>query len=155
MSNKGRAAETSESRRKRAPFGVPKKKLNLDDATMQRLKDDGLVPRWVNDVGSRIHEALAGDYNFVNNPNVKVGDTEESVDARIRKQVGTQKTGEPLYAYLMAIKKEFYDEDQEAKEEINKKVDHAIRGGNPTGLKHHGINPELGGSTVKNIDYQP
>lgn len=146
-------------RRKRTPFGVPRLKMNVDDATMNRLKAENKVPRWINDVDNRIAEAQAGDYEFVASDiaPVKTGDKEEVAeqDRRIRKIVGKHKDGSPMYSYFMAIPKDYYDEDQRAKEDINRKVDEAIKGGNPAGLDHHNIAPDKGASYVKSVDYQP
>lgn len=142
-------------RRKRNPLGVPRLKLNLDDDTMQRLKSEGKVPRWVNDTDTRIMDAQAGDYEFLT-IDAKVGDKQEEVERqKISKVVGRNKDGSPMKAYLMAIPEEYYREDQQAKEEINKRVDDAIRGGNPSGLQHHGVDPNKGGAYVKNVDYKP
>jgi hypothetical protein len=54
----------------------------------------------------------------------------------------------------MAIPEKFYTEDQAAKEAVNLKVDQAIRGGNPRGLKPHGVPTELGGTYNKNIQLE-
>lgn len=151
---RNREEVTKEERTQRTPFGVPRRKMNIDASTMNRL--NGRVPRWINDVENRISDAQSGGYEFVEG-DVRVGDaaTLADPDRRIKKQVGTNKNGSPRFAFLMAIKKEFYEEDQAKKEEHNMMVDNAIKGGNPTGLNHHGVNPAAGGAYVKNIDYQP
>lgn len=146
-------------RRKRTPFGVPRLKMNLDDATMSRLQAEEKVPRWINDTDNRIAEAQSGDYEFVASDiaPIKTGDKEEVAeqDRRVRKIVGKHKDGSPLYSYLMAIPKEYYNEDQAEKEAMNRKVDEAIKGGSPSGLDHHNIAPGKGASYVKKVDYQP
>ena len=152
-------AKDRQDRRKRTPFGVRKKSMNLDRDTEKRLEAEGLVPRWVNDDdnGERLRQAQEGDYDFIYAENVEVGDKKEKQEDRrkIRKLVGSNKDGSPKYAYLMAIRKEYYEEDQRAKEEINMKVDEAIRGGNPRGLEPLGVSPEKGRAFVKNIEYVP
>jgi hypothetical protein len=137
------------NRRKRVGFGVAKLKMNLDDDTMKRLNAEGKVPRWFNDKEDRIQRALESDYEFVTYDGVRVGDKEEGEDdRRIKKHVGRG-----VYAYLMAIPKEYYDEDQAAKEETNMMVDEAIRGGTPPGVETPNV---AGGGTYKgNIQYKP
>jgi hypothetical protein len=155
-----RKEQTAKERRRRIPMGVMRKKLSLDDRTSEMLKSKGLVPRIVNDEnhGGRIREAIEGGYDFVSSDGgIILGDTTKATDLnkRVRKLVGTHKDGSPKYGYLMAINKEFYEEDQATKEEQNMMVDDAIRGGNPRGSKPHNVSPEHGGTTVKNIKYEP
>lgn len=146
-------------RKERKPFGVPRRKMNLDDDTMARLKKANRVPRWINDTGMRIQNALDGGYEFVLDTDapIKTGDAQEVAeqDRKVKKQVGTQKNGDPLFAYLMAIQAKFYDEDQQTKEEVNAMVDQAIKAGHPRGLDNHNVNPAHGSSYVKGIDYKP
>ena len=147
------------NRRQRTPFGVARLKMNLDPATMQRLKAEDKIPRWINDTGNRITAAREGDYEFVHDTKapVRTGDNKEvqEQDRRIRMRVGKHEDGSPMYAYLMAIPAEFYQEDQDAKEERNKMVDTAIKGGQPNGLNHHGVDEQQGSTYVKNIKYEP
>jgi len=149
-----REEQTRIDRKERVPFGIQRRKLNISTEMEKKLV--GKVTRWINDTDSRISDAQAGGYEFVQE-DIKVGDAKTTMetDRRKRQRVGTNKDGSPQYSYLMAIKREFYEEDQAKKEETNKKVDLAIRGGAPTGLNHHGVSPNAGGTYVKNIDYQP
>lgn len=153
-------ARGRQDRRARVPFGVQRRRMTLDSATEARLKAKGKIPRWVNDDdhGSRLQQAQDGSYEFMTAAGTEaVGDAQEQQerDRRIRKLVGTHKDGSPKYAYLMAIDKELSDEDQREKEKTNRMVDEAIRGGNPSGLGHHGVSPDKGGTHVKNVDYNP
>lgn len=151
-----REAQNSAERRQRIPFGAPKRKLSLDQATAERLQ--GKVPRWITDKDGRISAAQAGGYEFVTaEGGEKVGDSgvTESGGSHIRKLVGKHEDGSPQYAYLMAIDKEFYDEDQRAKEAVNAKVDESVRRG--TG-EMAAANAELhgrGGTYLKDVQYQP
>jgi hypothetical protein len=153
MSRKGRT--------ERIPFGVPRLKLDIDQATKINLKGKGRVPRWINDSDTRISDAMAGGYEFVNDDRLPVsteqqeGTEAQSQERRIRKAVGKNEDGSTKYAYLMAIPEEFYQEDQAKKEERNKMVDIAIKGGAPPGLDNHGVSPDKGRSYVKNVDYKP
>lgn len=156
---RGSKPETNrdEARTERIPLGVAKLTMSIDQTTADKLKSEGLVPRWINDVGGRIQDAVAGGYNFVESEGVKLGDAkqEQETDRRISKRVGTAQGGAPIMAYLMAIKEEWYREDQERKEEINMQVDKAIMGGKPPGLPDHGMSAEHGETSVKNVSYQP
>ncbi len=144
-------------RRKRQPFGVLRRKMTIDSATHARLKESNLVPRWINDEGNRLFEAQQGDYDFVSNPGSEVttGEEETQTDNRIYKDVGKNSDGSPKRAYLMTIPKEYYKEDQDSKEEINQRVDDAIRGGQPKGLDSHGVNPDKGSTNVSRVIYKP
>lgn len=153
-------AKGRQDRKARVPFGVQRRKMTLDSSTESRMKAEGKVPRWINDEdhGNRLQAAQDGGYDFVQAAGTEaVGDAQEiqERDRRIRKLVGTHKDGSPKYAYLMAIDKGLYDEDQAEKEKRNQMVDQAIKGGNPSGLGHHGVSPDKGGSYVKNVDYNP
>jgi len=137
-------------RRKRTPFGGSTLKMDIDAVTKERLASEGKVPAWINDVGGRIQEAQRGDYDFVQAGQVGGEDQE---DSRISLRVGTSKHGEALNAYLMAIPKEYYDEDQDIKEERNKSVDRAIRGEDSS--DQLGIDEKLGSATIGKVDYKP
>lgn len=144
-------------RKERIPFGVPRKKLNIDRSTSKQLQ--GKVPRWINDDDDRITRAQDGGYDFVSADGTErigdVGEQAQEQDRKVRKLVGKHKDGSPKYAYLMAIPEDFYKEDQKKKEAVNKMVDDAIRGGQPHGTPGHNINPNQGGTYVKTIDYTP
>jgi len=152
-----RKVQTAKERRERNPFDVMRRKMVLDNKTMDLIKKEGLVPRWVNDTnhGSNIAIYMNNGYDFISQDGyIIVGDSLSTQDAKSRIKVlaGTDKDGSPMYAYLMAIKEEFYKEDQEKKEVRNMLVDDAIRGGN---LQDHGVDPKSGGIHVKNIQYSP
>lgn len=148
-----------QNRTTRVPFGVPRLTMNIDDDTAARLKAEGKVPRWINDTNDRIQRALSGGYEFVTDAAgaVTVGDAQETQEGnkRIKKRVGKQEDGSAVFAYLMAIPVEFYEEDQAAKEEENMKVDHTIRGGQPKGLGNLDVAKEHGGVELKKAEYQP
>ena len=54
------------------------------------------------------------------------------INGRVSRVVSRGKTA-PIRAFLMKIRKEWYQEDQLAKEEVNKQVDEALRQGTPGG----------------------
>lgn len=148
------------NRRERMPIGVRRLKLSIDSETERKLKSKQLVPRWVNDdEGMSIQDHLDSGYMFVySSGKEKVGTTiqTEGQDRRIKKQVNKPRGGRnATFAYLMAIKQEFYDQDQAEKESINKRVDEAILGGNPVGTQQPGFNPEHAETYTKKINYSP
>lgn len=144
-----------EERQERVPFGVPKLSMSIDGETAEKLKSEGMVPRWINDVGGRIIEAMRGGYRFVDPNGVCIGDARERPDSDrvIRKRVGTD-DGKPVFAYLMAIPEAFYREDQAKKEEVNMQVDLAIKGGLPPGVQDHGVDEDQG-RVEQRVNYQP
>lgn len=111
------------------------------NGTTGKLKIHGDIPGYhmhiINDVPGRIEEALSGGYEFVS-PN-EIGGVAENVTSRntdlgdkVRFLVGTAASGDPLYAYLMKVRQDWYDEDQEELQRANDRVDHAIRNGQNT-----------------------
>lgn len=120
----------------RIPLGANKYKFQLSERDTKEFERLGLVPRWVNDIGGRINQALAGGYQFaspdmapsIGESAVCRGGDGPSVDSTVR-QVAS-KEHPIMYAYLMWIQKEFYDEDQEAKQDaINERELDLVRGG--------------------------
>lgn len=80
-------------------------------------KDDGYVYRWVNDIEDNIDRFKRGWYEFVTH-SVRVGAEEINQNgdgSPIKKYVGQQ-----TYAYLMRIRKEYYEEDQR---NFNERID--------------------------------
>ena len=82
-------------------------------------KDPSYVYRWVNDVEGRIDMFKDGGYEVVTH-DVKVG--EKDVDSsKGTGSVVTKNVGAGTTAVLMRIKKEWYEEDQKAKQdEVNR-----------------------------------
>lgn len=107
----------------RDKFGVPQKK--------------GYVRRWVNEwdnKGNRINRFQDAGWRVVSDP-VHVGDpnvisNNQSLGTGARKVVGTDRYGKELFAVLMEIPQEFYDEDQAAKAEKVDAVDRQIHNPN-------------------------
>lgn len=150
-------ARRKEDRTRRKPTGVRRLKMSLDSATQERLEQEGKVARFFNDVDTRLLDAREGGYEYVmsNRTPIKVGEDEDQQgdNQPIRKFVGKNPDGSPQYAYLMAIKEDWYKEDQAEKEEVNKEVDRAIRGGSLE--SDHGVKPEHGSARVTGVQYQP
>lgn len=127
-------------RKARVPLGVPKQKLAVP-------KRAGFQRRWINDDGGRLHQALEGDWKFVEDPTLKVGDDDGNSDvgSRVSRIVGKKKTGQPLRAFLMEIEDEFYQEDQEQKLASVREMERQIKRGNVhnSGSEHRYI-PDQG-----------
>lgn len=151
------ARQRKVDRKDRVPFGTMKSKLAMDADTTKRYAGAGKVLRWVNDVdgGTRVKQAQAGGYEFCTADGSEVAGTDTIDEGNmIRKHVGSDAKGHPQYAYLMAIDKEFYEEDKAAKEAVNKKVDDAIKGGTLAGGGTEKI-PGKGETYIKQADYRP
>ena len=127
-----RNSERSEGKRERVSFSGPRLKLQLSAQDMKGFKERGVVSRWFNDDPGRIERALGGGYNFVKPEHAtslgqgalhQDGNDPES-NARV--SIVVSRRDPVVRAYLMEIKKEFYDEDQAAKESVNQKVDEAL-----------------------------
>jgi hypothetical protein len=134
------------------------RKMTIDAETAKRLEAEDKVPLWVNDSDGRINQALDGGYEFVTSTNpVTTGEKEDATfeGNRISMRVGRNKDGSDKQAYLMAIPREWRDEDMQALEAENMKVDQAIRGGNAPGTPAHGVQPKDGGITQTNVQYKP
>ena len=78
-------------------------------------KDPNYVYRVVNDVDDRIAQFIEGGYELVDDNSTDVGDKRVSKDTSI----GSKKifsVGQGTKGYLMRIPKEYYIEDQDAKQ---------------------------------------
>lgn len=100
-----RAKERGESRIERVPVSGKRDVMTVAD------KDDAYVYYWVNDVDNHIDKFQKGGYELVQD-DVKVGDTSidnpKGIDSTVSKGVGGGIT-----AYLMRIKREWYEEDRQ------------------------------------------
>lgn len=124
-----RGRGTADTRKERIPFGVQHSRLTVANP------DPNYVYRWVNDDGrGRIDRATAGGYEFVQaDSDQKVGtgsaDGNSDVGSRVSRIVGTQEGGAGMRAYLMRIKREWYEQDQKAKQALVDQIDSAIKRG--------------------------
>ena len=119
----------SEERIARVPFSGPRLRLQLSDQDRKAFDKRGMVPRWFNDQDGRVAQAEGAGYKFVDPryaQSLGSGAVHANTDLGPRVSTVVSK-GEPVItAYLMEIKKEFYDEDQAAKEAVNAQVDEAL-----------------------------
>ena len=111
---------------------------NVFNATQAKLTVNKQIPGYhlhiFNDEPGRIQTAIDGGWEFVT-PD-EVGGVKDSVTSgntdlgdKVRFLVGTSEKGDGLYAYLMKIKEEWWQEDQAEIQKRNDRVDDAIRGG--------------------------
>lgn len=99
-----RAKNRGENRPERVPVSGRR------DVMTVAGKDPAFVYRWVNDVGNRINQFKKGGYEMVQD-DVEVG--ENSVDSSSdTSSMVTKGVGNDVTAYLMRIKREWYDEDR-------------------------------------------
>lgn len=116
-------AATPAKRRRRADVGG----FHLRLACPTR---EGFQRRWFNDKPGRLVTAEELAYEHVRETGIK----SDSPDSRVRRLVGTQAGGAPLYAYLMETPDAEYQRGIDEKEEQHRAVDEAInRGEDPTG----------------------
>lgn len=108
--------------RKRIPFGVARTKLDVP------YKPEGFHLHWVNDAAGRVYAAQQGGYEFVSPQEVGLETTTEGED-KVKILVGKTDNNQPLFAYLMKIKQDWYDEDQTAINEKQDMFDEAIKRG--------------------------
>lgn len=101
-------------------------------AKLQAPSRPGYHRRWINDHGARIANAERGGYQFVEDED-EINETGRGAKRFVT--VGTKEDGTPLKAYLMEIRQEFFDQDQQAKQSKNDEVDAAIKRGDVEGAQ--------------------
>lgn len=104
-----RVAKKAPARRNRVPVSG-----NRDILTVEGL-ESGYVGRWVNDIDHRIQKYLDAGYVFVDPSGKTLGETTVDNARTSEGSVTSKYVGKGVTAYLMAQKKEWYDEDQAEK----------------------------------------
>lgn len=103
-------------RKKRVPIGQ-RQRIYIDP----KLKKPGYKHRVVNDAEGRLDMFEEAGYEFVRDPKIQIGDDRienpSQMGSAVKTLVGKKPNGEPMFGYLMRIKKEWYDEDQQVKHE--------------------------------------
>jgi len=135
--SKAKTDGIEEAPRQRVPFGGRRAKLQLSKEDAKALDEAGYKPRWINNKDGRIQQALAGGYEHVKKSEApSIGQFSLTGNKNMNGKVSlivSKGDGEPLEAFLMKIRKEFYKEDQFAKEEANISFDDALNKGQPGG----------------------
>lgn len=130
--------KADQTRRQRVPYGGARRKLEV--LWKDRKFIDGWVARWFNDQDGSLIRAEQAGYQFVSpselagvgDKNVHSGNTD--LNSRVSRVVGrSNANNEPIRAFLMKIKSDWYDEDQLRKEDNNARIDEAIRAGTAGG----------------------
>lgn len=123
QSKKTRKEVLAEKRKKRRPVSGRVQKLAFDDVP------SGYVARWVNDKDRRVQDFLSAGWEFLTNDENTVTVEYDDMGTLVRRRVDKQLSGEPLYAYLMVIEEELYNEDQQRKQDnIDAMVEDLERG---------------------------
>ena len=123
------------SRSRRNAFNGTEGKLKIEHEI------EGYHLHIFNDTPGRIDQALSSDYEFVSPDEiggVSVNTVSRNTDIgdKVRFLVGTDANNQPLYAYLMKIRNEFYEEDQNVIQAKVDRTDAAIRQGQLTKEGH-------------------
>lgn len=89
-------------------------------------KDPNYVYRVVNDTGDRVQAFLDAGYELVKDQEVRVGD--KRVDRTSAEgSISQLAVGQGVKAFVMRIKKEWYDEDQNSKQRYINEVEAATK----------------------------
>lgn len=117
-------------RRERIPFSGKDKKLQ---AYTEKLVAAGWHCHWFNDTEGRIARALQAGYQHVAKSEVMLNPSLTPLNndpgELVRVAVGGDANGQPLYAYLMKLPEELWQEDQAAQQAGLDEVDKAISRG--------------------------
>ena len=113
MTNRSRSLseEHKENRRQRIPVSAPRNILTFDN------QDPKYVYRWVHDVEDRIARHSSAGYVMVHNDG-KVGEETVNTTDGLSDSVVSIPAGGGTNLFLMAIPKEYYDEDFQRKMEM-------------------------------------
>ena len=133
-----RSMEKSEARKEAAQGERKRERRSAFNGTRSKLSVGHGIPGYhlhiFNDTkDGRIQAAQDSGYEFVSPEEVggvssNVTDRNTDIGDKVRFLVGMD-NNEPMYAYLMKIKQEWYDEDQAEIQARNNKTDAAIKGG--------------------------
>lgn len=127
----------SRTRRSRTPFSANRKRLQV--AWKEPDKQKNFISRWFNDQDDRIMRAEQAGYEYVSPDEIDgVGDKEvhggnTDLGSKVSRVVGRTNENQPIRAYLMKIRKDWYEEDQAEKEKINARTDESMRVGKAGG----------------------
>lgn len=144
------AEERTGTERKRNTFNGTEGKLSIEH---------NLGKEWhlhiLNDTPGRIQAALDGGYEFVTPDelkSVKTNVTSRNTDVgdKVRFLVNPSAKEGEQFGYLMKIKQEWFEEDQQALQEKNNQIDEAIRSGRNLKGSSEGFYTPNNGISYKN-----
>lgn len=137
MSKSKTDERSEEATRQRVPFGGRRQKLQLSAEDAEALKNDGWTCRWVNNKDGRIQQAMAGGYEYVKRSEAQsIGMHTVTGNKNMNGKVSlivSKGDGQPIEAFLMKIRTEFYLEDKAAKSRVNDSLDSTLNAGQPGG----------------------
>jgi len=133
---------------------------NTFNGTEGKMRVANAVPsnenwHWINDSPGRINQAVDGGYEFVTAAeaggmtNSNATDRNVDLGDKVRVLVGRQEDGGPLFAYLMKIPKDWFEEDQSSIQQRNDMVDDAIRRGKKPGNDDQNFYSRPGENIIK------
>lgn len=102
-------------RRRRGPLGMPQTKLAYPPI-------EGFATRWINDSPGRLAFAQDHGWEFVT-------EDHDGRDTRVGRRVGVNEDGSPMMAFLMKLRREFFEEDKAAKQVPLDEFDAQLRAG--------------------------
>lgn len=148
LEEKKARAEAKAQERNSTTGSDGRRRKNVFNGTDGKLKIGHDIPGYhlhiINDTPGRIDAAIDNGYEFVSPDEVGgVGNNTVSRNTavegdKVRFLVG-QLEGQPLYAYLMKIKQEWWEEDQRALQTRNNQIDAAIKQGQTPGVTTDGF----------------
>jgi len=115
--------------RTRTPFGVGKLRLGV-------TKIPGYHMHWIADYAGRLEEAEDNGYEYVTKGEVRLSRSSDSASERVSRVNGTHDNGRPLTLWLMKIKEEWYQENQDYYLARVRRTEQQIRTGHIDGKLH-------------------
>ncbi len=123
--------------RKRIPLGEQHRLASV-------AKPAGYMDRWFNDVDGRILKAQKAGYEFIDRDGSIVKEKDDRFqDPDWQNSAMSQPVGGGITAYLMRVKKEFYDEDQAVKQAKIDTQENQMRKKNIPGVKREQVYGEI------------
>lgn len=114
-----RTANSASARPQRIPVGQ-------GNVLTVKGQEEGYIYRFVNDEGDRIAKFLDAGYEIVGADKVRVGD--KRVNSATPEGTSAQAVvGNGRKAVVMRIRKEWYDEDQQAKQDRVNKLEQSLK----------------------------
>lgn len=126
-----RRKENRDNRQERVPLGTLRSKLTIPK---NLIDERNFQARWVVDRPGRVEAAKQGGYAFVQDASMEVtvgegADGRDAMSTSISRTVGTHEGGKVMKAYLMKIRRDWYEADQKKKQVELNKTDEAIQKG--------------------------
>lgn len=117
------------------------------------LDTKNFVYRWVNDEGTRIHDLTVNDdWDFVESRDGKAKPDATGLGANITVPVGVAKNGDAVKGALLRKRKDYHDEDEQAKRRRIDELENGLKAGATPGADRDrqyvpsgGIHIESGG----------